>query len=86
MAKSNARKRRDKMVREGKLDPTLLRSTHSGLYERKTKTMKEKWLQHMQKYRNDLHIHNDDEGFFYLFAKASNRSFFYSKNFPSFIY
>jgi hypothetical protein len=54
MAKSRSRKRREKWIRAGKLDPATLRGTHNGLYERRTKTKHEREIQMMNKYKRDL--------------------------------
>ena len=67
MAKSKARKIREKQVREGKLDVTIRRNDWGGFnpYNRQTKTKKEA-LTHMQgKHRkNHSQIGYDENGSF----------------------
>ncbi|WP_338787827.1 hypothetical protein [Metabacillus sp. FJAT-53654] len=67
MAKSKARKVREKQVREGKLDVTIRRNDWGGFnpYNRQTKTKKEA-LTHMQgKHRkNHSQINYDENGSF----------------------
>ncbi len=65
MGKSNARKQREKVVREGKRDPALNRGIYAmaNLSTRRTKTKKEA-LQ--QQYKKTHRFHNEsDESFFY---------------------
>lgn len=63
MAKSKSRKMREKRIRAGNLDPALLRGTHNGLYERRTKTKHEKVMQMMNKYKRDLRSQHSEDLF-----------------------
>ncbi|RLQ95541.1 uracil phosphoribosyltransferase [Falsibacillus albus] len=67
MAKSNARKKRDKLIREGKQNPEM----HRGLYAladlrtRKTKTKTEKQFQMKHKGRLSQDFHEDHRLFLF---------------------
>lgn len=63
MAKSKARKMREKRIKEGRLDPVLMRGTHAGLYERKTKTKQEKWVHDLQKHKKNLRDYEHEDFF-----------------------
>ncbi|MED1790403.1 MULTISPECIES: uracil phosphoribosyltransferase [Brevibacillus] len=64
MAKSSARKHRDKMIREGKRNPELHRSIFAlvDMTQRRTKTKAEKLKQ--QKHKRPLSFQSDDGLFF----------------------
>ncbi|KQL44703.1 hypothetical protein AN963_25375 [Brevibacillus choshinensis] len=65
MAKSNARKHREKLEREGKRNPELNRSIFAfvDMNQRRTKTKVEK--QNQQKHKRSLSFQSDD-GLFYF--------------------
>ncbi|MEN1967183.1 hypothetical protein WMZ97_03795 [Lentibacillus sp. N15] len=66
MSKSNARKRREKSVREGRLNPEMYRSPFAqlDLHTRKTKTKKDYLYRTKHKNR---HPHRQDNDSFYFF-------------------
>jgi hypothetical protein len=70
MAKSAARKQREKLAREGKRNPGLNRSifAFADMRQRTTKTKAEKLNQ--QKHKRSLSYQSDD-GLFYLRAKLA---------------
>lgn len=65
LGKSKAQKIREKRIREGKLDPLQSRGTHFGLYERKTKTKKEKFHQQFHKHKKDLRRWENEDLFYF---------------------
>ncbi|WP_299833174.1 hypothetical protein [uncultured Metabacillus sp.] len=72
MAKSKARKNREKQIREGKLDVTIKRGSWGEFkpYNRQTKTKKEA-LHHMEtkhRKKNHSHINYDENGSFQLLS------------------
>lgn len=70
MAKSNARKQREKWAREGKRNPELNRSmfAFADMRQRKTKTKTEKL--HQNKHKRSLSYQRDDD-LFCLFRDVS---------------
>lgn len=66
MARSKAKKLRQKLVREGKRSPELSRSPFAltDLRTRKTKTKREQI--HTQKYKNHASCYGDDGSLFWL--------------------
>ncbi len=66
MGKSNARKQREKVVREGKRDPSLNRGIYAmaNLSTRRTKTKKEA-LQQQYKKTHRFHYESDESFLFY---------------------
>lgn len=75
MGKSNAKKKRQKRIREGRLDPEINRSpfVHLDLRTRKTKTKKDYLYRTKHKNR---HLENRDNDSFYFsfFMPNSNAS------------
>ncbi|SHG27713.1 hypothetical protein [Ornithinibacillus halophilus] len=65
MGKSNAQKKRSKLIREGRLNPEINRSPYVGLdlRTRKTKTKKDNIYRTKHKNR---HLHKQDNDSFYL--------------------
>lgn len=70
MARSKAKKLRQKLVREGKRSPELSRSPFASadLRTRKTKTKQE--LIHTQKYKSHASYHGDDGSLFWRMAAS----------------
>ncbi|WP_096156627.1 MULTISPECIES: hypothetical protein [Bacillus] len=68
MAKSRARKMRDKLVREGFRDPGNGRGTYAlqNLTTRKTKTKQETLQKTYKKQRHSHEIYNENDRCFYL--------------------
>lgn len=81
MAQSQAKKQRQKLIREGKRSPELSRSPFAfqDLRTRKTKTKQEQL--HRQKYKNHASIYGDDGSFYFqssvslLFARVTKISY-----------
>ncbi|WP_042221110.1 hypothetical protein [Oceanobacillus manasiensis] len=67
MSKSKAQKQRQKRMREGKMDPTKLRSPFANLdmQTRKTKTKKD--YLYRTKYQNRFPDHQGDDSFLFSF-------------------
>ncbi|GJM78014.1 hypothetical protein HMSSN139_05100 [Paenibacillus sp. HMSSN-139] len=65
MAQSQAKKQRQKLIREGKRSPELSRSPFAlqDLRTRKTKTKQDHL--HQQKYKNHASIYGDDGSFYF---------------------
>lgn len=79
MAQSQAKKQRQKLIREGKRSPELSRSPFAfqDLRTRKTKTKQEQL--HRQKYKNHASIYGDDGSFIFTrpvrcFSRGSKRA------------
>ncbi|RSK28154.1 hypothetical protein EJF36_15395 [Bacillus sp. HMF5848] len=73
MAKSKAKKLRDKQIREGKLDPSDLRGHWNGIkpIERKTPTLTELTKKKANKHKKRWEVsHKDNSHLFYLFKSA----------------
>lgn len=63
MAKSKAKRYREKLVREGKQDVTIKRGTWNGVnpYSKKTKTRAESLINQTNKHRKNHTLSNYDE-------------------------
>lgn len=66
MAKSKAKKMREKLTREGKRNPELSRSPFAALdmSTRKTKTKQDQLNQNKHKHKNLISYYGDDGSFF----------------------
>lgn len=75
MAKSSAKKAREKLAREGRRNPELNRSIFAlaDMRQRKTKTKAEKWNQ--QKHKRSLSFSSDDGLFFLSFFRGNIKKF-----------